>query len=355
MSQDEDDKSVSNRVVTLEQFIVDTFTRVGNDGIERPVDQPDQIGGGGTYAIIGGRMFVPPSKLGMIIDYTPDTLPTNMRNALKEFGEEMWVFRERTDGHPTARAVNKYDEQARHFQYLTKPLLLTPNSLLGTTIGNPLPSTIHFISYPAPRAEIILSEVFQLKQRRAWNPIIIWEPEEENLVVLERIARNIHVIGPNHNEILRLFPMTIPPSSSESELREIYSQACNRIALLRPKIGVVIRCGHLGCCYSSTPPLDMKPEVKWIPAYWNPQRTGWKQGKVVDPTGAGNAFMGGLAAALNMNLSLDEAVIWGSVAASFTIEQDGLPVLTKNADKELWNGEDPLKRVKIMKKTREDI
>lgn len=58
-------------------------------------------------------MFVPPSRLGMIIDYTPETLPIYMRNALEEFGEDMWVFRERQDGHPTARSVNRYNGQTR--------------------------------------------------------------------------------------------------------------------------------------------------------------------------------------------------------------------------------------------------
>lgn len=27
----------------IEHFIIDTFTRLGNDGIERPVEQPDQV------------------------------------------------------------------------------------------------------------------------------------------------------------------------------------------------------------------------------------------------------------------------------------------------------------------------
>lgn len=27
----------------IEHFIIDTFTRLGNDGIERPIEQPDQV------------------------------------------------------------------------------------------------------------------------------------------------------------------------------------------------------------------------------------------------------------------------------------------------------------------------
>nr|XP_019012750.1 uncharacterized protein I206_02245 [Kwoniella pini CBS 10737]OCF51531.1 hypothetical protein I206_02245 [Kwoniella pini CBS 10737] len=286
----------------------------------------------------------------MIIDYTPPTLSKSMRDDLRKYGEDIWAFRERTDGHPTARAVNRYQGQTRGFEYLTKPLLLTPRSLLDTPFGDSLPSTIHFISYPAPRADMILSEILNLQKQLDWDPIIVWEPEEESLEIMERLANDIDIIGPNHNEVLRLFKPAIPSTPTETDLKSIYHDLCIRIANLRPKIGVVIRCGHLGCCYSPTAPKGSVPEVRWIPAYWNVHREGWNQEKVVDPTGAGNAFMGGLAAALDSGKGLDEAVIWGSVAASFTIEQDGLPILTVKNDKELWNGQDPLERVMIMKK-----
>jgi hypothetical protein len=42
-------------------------------------------------------------------------------------------------------------------------------------------------------------------------------------------------------------------------------------------------------------------------------------------------------------------VIWGSVAASFTIEQDGLPVMIISQDGELWNGETCESRVGALK------
>ncbi|OCF72945.1 hypothetical protein I204_06175 [Kwoniella mangroviensis CBS 8886] len=337
-----------------EQFIVDTFTKIGEDGIERAVDQPDQLKFRmlihlGRTAIIGSRMFLPPSQLGMIIDYTPDTLPQNMRHALCEYGKEMWTFRKRKDGHPTARAVNRYNGQTRGFEYLTKPILLTPFSLLDTPFGKPLPSTIHLISYPAPRIEGVLDEVQALKQERGWNPIIIWEPEEESSEVIRKVAKDIDIIGPNHHEVLRLFSPTIPSSPTEADLKAVYNQACKNLVLLQPKIGVVVRCGHLGCCYSPSSTLGLEPKLKWIPAYWNSHRKGWNDGRVVDPTGAGNAFMGGLAAALDSGKSLDEGVIWGSVAASFTIEQDGLSTLSQSNGKELWNGEGPWERVRIMK------
>ncbi|KAK8858588.1 hypothetical protein IAR55_002817 [Kwoniella newhampshirensis] len=341
--------SLPTKVVTLEHLILDTFTRVGEDDVERPVEQPDQIGGGGTYTTIGARIFLPPSRVGMIVDYTPETLPSEIQDTLKGYGEDVWFFRRRQDGHPTARAVNRYKGQVRGFEYLTKPLLLTPESLSGTPFEDPLPSTIHFISYPAPRAEKILSEVRKLKAAKGWNPKIVWEPEDEALEDLRSVASELDVIGPNHNEALGLFSLICPSSFTDDDIKSTLTRVCRQLAYLRPRVGAVIRAGHMGCCYASTETEGYRPEVKWVPAYWNEKREGYKE-KVVDPTGAGNAFMGGLAAALDEGNDLDEAVKWGSVAASFTIEQNGLPTLTTGPDgKELWNGEDPLERLKSLR------
>ncbi|KAI0541101.1 Ribokinase-like protein [Xylaria digitata] len=64
-----------------------------------------------------------------------------------------------------------------------------------------------------------------------------------------------------------------------------------------------------------------------------------KKAKVVDPTGGGNTFLGGLAVALARGKGLEEAAAWGSVAASFAIEQVGVPTLGyDNEGRETWNG-----------------
>ncbi|KAI1756953.1 Ribokinase-like protein [Xylaria castorea] len=64
-----------------------------------------------------------------------------------------------------------------------------------------------------------------------------------------------------------------------------------------------------------------------------------RKGKVIDPTGGGNTFLGGLAAALARGKNLEEAAAWGSVAASFAIEQVGMPTLGYDDEgRETWNG-----------------
>lgn len=173
-------------------------------------------------------------------------------------------------------------------------------------------------------------------------------------------------LRPNQNEALRLYSLSADPTFTDDDFTAILTKVCRSLAYLRPRIGAVIRAGHLGCCYASADPRGYRPEVKWVPAYWNKERNGYAE-KAVDPTGAGNAFMGGVAAALSEGTSLDEgkcpgpapcrrwdiddleAVRWGSVAASFAIEQTGLPQLTKTSDgRELWNGQNPRERLTAM-------
>ncbi|KAJ4422282.1 hypothetical protein N0V82_003037 [Gnomoniopsis sp. IMI 355080] len=82
--------------------------------------------------------------------------------------------------------------------------------------------------------------------------------------------------------------------------------------------------------------VEMDPGLdRWMPAYWTKEHGD----KVVDPTGGGNTFLGGLAAAMARGKSMEEAASWGSVAASFAIEQVGMPTLGSNGDgRETWNG-----------------
>ena len=84
----------------------------------------------------------------------------------------------------------------------------------------------------------------------------------------------------------------------------------------------------------------------WIPAVSGEEAAEGSDGgnpnrglQVVDPTGGGNAFLGGFAVGLARGKTLDEAAAWGNIAASFAIEQVGVPVLGRDADgNETWNG-----------------
>jgi bifunctional ADP-heptose synthase (sugar kinase/adenylyltransferase) len=86
--------------------------------------------------------------------------------------------------------------------------------------------------------------------------------------------------------------------------------------------------------------IEVDPGIeRWIPAYHHqPAAKAGTSSMVVDPTGGGNAFLGGLAVALARGRPIEEACVWASVAASFAIEQVGVPQLGVDANgHETWN------------------
>jgi len=126
---------------------------------------------------------------------------------------------------------------------------------------------------------------------------------------------------------------------SDENIRSQYKQITQRVALDGKIGGIIIRRGEKGCFIST-----WYNDESSLPAYHLPlseipevERKEWKE-KVVDPTGGGNAFLGGLCIGLVDNLKsspssqlsmLFDAAIIGSVAASFAIEQFGMPKLRR--------------------------
>lgn len=132
------------------------------------------------------------------------------------------------------------------------------------------------------------------------------------------VETKANCVSPNHNEALDMLSISTPRSASESEMKAVITKACRRVHNFRPKVAAIIRAGHMGCCYALTSPTSPPPDpslapedpreevdVLWIPPYWEPGVPGYEKA-VVDPTGAGNAFMGGLSAALDRGRDVEE-------------------------------------------------
>ena len=89
---------------------------------------------------------------------------------------------------------------------------------------------------------------------------------------------------------------------------------------------------------------------KWLPAYHQ------DSSNVIDPTGGGNGFLGGFAVGLVRNDGdVVEAARWGSVAASYCIEQVGVPTLqtiisTSMCTDEVWNDDSVYDRLEGYRK-----
>lgn len=146
--------------------------------------------------------------------------------------------------------------------------------------------------------------------------------------------RHVDVVSPNHGELGGFFGQ-VTDEKDHVNYRLIES-LCDQ--WLQGGIGpdsnggIVVRCGKDGCV------VVRHGMRSWMPAYHQ------SADKVVDPTGGGNGFLGGLAVGLVRGgaapgiENLEEAAAWGSISASLAIEQVGMPVLETNGQEETWNG-----------------
>lgn len=99
---------------TLGLFILDTFEwrTVGTDGAVSSTKREEGVlGGGGLYAMIGSRVWLPANRVGILVDRGNDW-PKEIEEELVKYGEVMWVFRDKPD-EPTTRALNLYTGEHR--------------------------------------------------------------------------------------------------------------------------------------------------------------------------------------------------------------------------------------------------
>jgi sugar/nucleoside kinase (ribokinase family) len=178
----------------------------------------------------------------------------------------------------------------------------------------------------------------------------------------------VDVVSPNHQELGMMFDQ--PGWSEESKEGQ---QLVQRI--LASGIGpngdgcLVIRAGKEGSfAFSGTQKL-------WLPAYHQPGPSG--PPAVVDPTGAGNSFLGALAQGLvtagrepfniiesilsasrvwresldgwGVRRNLPMALVCATIAAGFVVEQIGVPQISMagTGGKELWNQSEFTERVRL--------
>ena len=175
------------------------------------------------------------------------------------------------------------------------------------------------------------------------EPYFIWEPMPDSCTpnMLESILRatqHVDVISPNHTELAALFAETgsVRTPNTQEVLMEIWCRDLLSRGFDNNNGIVVVRCGRKGCYIRS------RGERKMVPAYHDSKSGATK---AVDPTGAGNTFLGGFSIGMISKplpglSQLETAAIHGTVAASFAIEQVGLPELSTNGEQELWNGQE---------------
>ena len=268
--------------------------------------------------------------------------PSELRSFIESWNTGVLI---RARDAPTTRGWNGYGEnEHRAFKYLTEKKRLTADDLTPELLNA---RSFHFICSPTRCIELVKHVVDRRKETSGSEiarPVNIWEPVPDLCVPgelgnLYRALRYIDIISPNHEELGALFGY----SHASGVDKLAVERQCNE--LLARGIGttndgaVVVRAGKEGCFVAS---LNKR---RWLPAYHQ------NANKVIDPTGGGNGFLGGFAIGLlRSDGDVVEAARWGSVAASFCIEQVGVPNLTTvistaTCTDEVWNDEGVLDRL----------
>ncbi|CAG8617814.1 4543_t:CDS:2, partial [Racocetra fulgida] len=192
-----------------------------------------------------------------------------------------------------------------------------------------------------------VTDILRLRDKRLPPPIFVWEPipesaSKENIQSCIEAMKMVDVVSPNHEEAAALLGLIAEDEDEDEKFLAEEMLICMADKFLKYQIGphgngcVVIRASY--------------KEI--IPAYWTALKDGNRNPHVVDVTGAGNAFCGGfMVGLLRSNFDVFEAALYGSVSASFTVEQLGTPRLGfDERGNEIWNsGDSPSVRLQKLR------
>lgn len=283
------------------------------------------IGGAGTYAALGAAVVLPLAqrkRVGFICDEGHD-FSSKTKSEMENWSMGT-IFRYDAN-RETTKAWNKFvNNEERLFKYLSPKLQIVAEDMQPPARNA---KVVHLICSPQRAFDFLhVLKKENPSQKYVWEPVPT-ECKPEQFPKLKAVVTQfgVDVLTPNALEAAAFVGLEEPQTEAEVEaLVDSHYQFASV---------VVIRCGSLGS-FVRSPNLR-----KWYPAYF----TADQQNRVVDPSGAGNAFTGGLGEALAQNLDWDHAIAYASVGASFMIEQLGTPQYDKQAD--LWNGESAQVRI----------
>lgn len=182
------------------------------------------------------------------------------------------------------------------------------------------------------------------------RPFIVWEPapyvcKPENLQPCLSAAQHVDVLSPNHLELAALFGESPAKAHDKATIEALARRVLDSGVGIDGKGTVVVRAGENGSVVVSR---DLPPT--WLPPFYPAGADGRQHSKVVDPTGAGNAFLGAYVVGYLQTQNAVEAACYGTVGGSFALEQVGMPELVSGEDGELWNGADAFERLREYRK-----
>ncbi|KAJ5470758.1 hypothetical protein N7530_008115 [Penicillium desertorum] len=304
------------------------------------------LGGSGAYATLGARLFLP-SPLSRSLAWpihVGNDFPDAIAEHLQTWDTNLALDKE--PERPSTRGLLEYQDTTfgpKNFKYTTPVLAVQESKLQGSAL---LTSKVyHYLATPQDMKTHVLN-ILAIREKEGIldRPLIIWEPaplscKPENLEACLETAALVDMFSPNHLELAAFFGQS--PASDTSEIERLGEKLLASGVGPEGKGTVVIRAGENGCFVRS------RTTSQWLPPFYKADIGEEQPAKVVDPTGAGNAFLGGYAIGyLQRKGDILEAACYGSVAASFALEQVGMPEKSNEGGEELWNGESVVRRLR---------
>lgn len=173
------------------------------------------------------------------------------------------------------------------------------------------------------------------------SPVFVWEPEPrecspQHVHHIIETAKMVDFVSPNHLKLLKMFNVSLASgtedlkTSIQQAAREFHTTGTGR----QGNPIVIVRASDLGCMIQST-----AREPTWFPPFYessgSPRSTETVSHSAIrHPTGAGNAFLDAFGAEITRSGDEFLAIAHGTIAASFVVEQTGLP---KTGEKLLKN------------------
>jgi len=274
------------------------------------------LGGGGPQTAFGLKLWA--DQVGLAGGVGAD-LPAAAQAWLEAMGIDTGGLRY-SEQWPTPRAWQVLEEDGRRTQ-----LWRVPGSAIGRQLGRSLEKLppayrqargFHLGIHPEePDLEFIQS----LRELGAIVSVEPFRGAQRSLTEMElySLASAGQIFSPNQAEAVSL----VGPGEPLQLVRRLVEAGAEVVALRQGPAGAIVRRADSG-------------ETWQIPAI---------ETNVVDPTGAGNAFCGGFLAGWAQTGDLCTAGMYGVVAASFLLEQVGLPAPGRQIYKEAERRLDILK------------
>lgn len=267
---------------------------LGFDDIETPQGGVQQVlGGSATYVAAAAALLAPVS----IVSVVGDDFPERWWEAMQDRGIDLESV-QRVAG-ATFQWGCRY-----HANLEDRDTLFTrPGTFASTDVrvgSSAAEATYVFLTAGDPRQNLTALSGFGAR-RITMLDTIEREIVEERTALLESVG-HANIVSINAAEAALLVPEAGTPGVDTADRAHEFLQRHGATTLLlkRGPAGVEIRDG------------DRRGRVEAV-----------RDVRVVDPTGAGDAFAGGVLSALDRGAPLEDAVRWGCAVASITVEAFG--------------------------------